>query len=230
MFERLRKAFSTKAQASAQAEDAPASQLLHAPMTEWASTQGFAFSADGSGHGMALDGQVGGKPWRLQLGKPSRDYIRGEEVRARAVLGIDESVAVLVINRPLKEALQKRAYQMYTDSLQTSVDSSLPEEMRWLSMFEEVGWPELPQEFWQRYAVLAERREQAQAWVDAALARAMLNWPQPGPSAEVPFMLILMNGKAYLRMEYRPADLLVMQHAAAIFTSACEAAQNAFRG
>ena len=60
--------------------------------------------------------------WRLQLGRPTRDYIRGEELRARAELGIDDDVAVLVMNRPLKEALEKQAYQMYTDSLQTSVD------------------------------------------------------------------------------------------------------------
>ena len=37
-------------------------------------------------------------------------------------------------------------------------------------------------------------------------------------------MMLLMQGKAYLRMEYRPADLPTLQHAALIFTSACESA------
>ena len=37
-------------------------------------------------------------------------------------------------------------------------------------------------------------------------------------------MILLLNGKAYLRMEYTPADFLTLQHAALIFTSACESA------
>jgi hypothetical protein len=40
----------------------------------------------------------------------------------------------------------------------------------------------------------------------------------------VPFMVLLLRGKAYLRMEYTPANLLTLQHAALIFTTACEAA------
>ena len=46
------------------------------------------------------------------------------------------------MNRPLKESLEKQAYQIYTDQLQTSVDPNLPEEMRWLAMYDEVGWEE----------------------------------------------------------------------------------------
>jgi hypothetical protein len=38
------------------------------------------------------------------------------------------------MNRPLKEALEKRACEKYTDTLQTTADPSLPEEMRWLAM------------------------------------------------------------------------------------------------
>jgi hypothetical protein len=221
MFDRIRKAFS---KAPKESHEGVPSQLAHGPVSEWAATQGFGFSVDGL-QGIALEGKVNGKPWRLQLGRPTRNYILGEEVRARAELDLDGDVAVLVMNRPLKEALEKRAYQIYTDSLQTSVDSAMPEEMRWLAMFDEVGWDSLPPPFWERYAVMTDRRENALAWVDPSLADLMLNWPAPAPSAEVPFMVLLLNGKAYLRMEYTPADLLTLQHAAHIFTSACESAQ-----
>lgn len=225
MFDRIKKAFSRDTRQAAEPESrGPSSQLSHGPVSEWAATQGFAFSVDGSGHGIALEGKVGGKQWRLQLGRPTRNYILGEEVRARAELGVDDDVAVLVINRPLKEALEKKAYQIYTDHLQTSVDPNLPEEMRWLAMYDEVGWDDLPQDFWDRYSVLTDRRENALAWVDLPLARLMMDWPSPSPSAEVPFMILLLRGKAYLRMEYSPADLSTLQHAARIFTSACEAA------
>lgn len=225
MFDRIKKAFSKEAKEPQ--EDTP-SQIAHGPVSEWAGTQGFAFSVDGNGQGVALEGKVSGKPWRLQLGRPTRNYILGEEVRARAELGIPEDIAILVMNRPLKEALEKRAYQIYTNELQTSVDSTLPEEMRWLAMFDEVGWDSLPPAFWNRYGVLTDKREHALAWLDGPLADLMMNWQLPAPTAEVPFMVLLLNGKAYLRMEYTPADLLTLQHAALIFTSACESALGAF--
>lgn len=226
MFDRIKKAFYREAKAPAPVDD-PAGQVAHGPVSEWAGTQGFAFSVDGAGKGVALEGKVGGRPWRLQIGRPSRDYIRGEEVRARADLGVDGDTAVLVMNRPLKTALEKQAYQIYTDQLQTSVDTSLPEEMRWLAMYDEVGWDSLPREFWNRYSVLTDRRESALAWVDPGLAELMLQWPAPAP-AEVPFVLMLLRGKVYLRMENTPADITVLQHGAHIFTHACESALGSF--
>jgi len=225
MFDRIKKAFS-KGPKEAGASVVPNSQLAQGPVSEWAATQGFGFSVDGTGRGITLEGDVNGKPWRLQVGSPSRQYIRGEEVRARAELGIDGDVAVLVMNRPLKEALEKQAYQIYTDDLQTSVDSQLPEEMRWLAMYDEVGWDALPPAFWDRYGVLTDQRESAVGWIDPALAGLMLDWPDPATSAEVPFMMLLLRGKAYLRMEYMPADLPTLQHAALVFTRACEAAMS----
>lgn len=225
MFNRIKKALSRSVP---QPREGPPSQVAHGPVSEWAGTQGFAFSVDSAGHGIALEGKVSGKPWRLQLGRPTRNYIIGEEVRARGELGIPGDIAVLVMNRPLKEALEKRAYQIYTNDLQTSVDSSLPEEMRWLAMFDEVGWDSLPATFWDRYGVLTDKRDHALAWVDPVLADLMMKWPAPAPSAEVPFMVLLLNGKVYLRMEYTPADLVTLQHAALIFTSACESALGAF--
>ncbi|HEY8047617.1 MAG TPA: hypothetical protein VIE63_00480 [Ramlibacter sp.] len=224
MFERIKKAFTKEARREA------APSAMHAgPVSEWAATQGFGFSVDDAGQNIALEGKIGGRPWKLVLGKPTRNYIFGEEVRGRAELGIDEDVAVLIMNRPLKEALEKRAYEMYTNDLQTSVDSSMPEEMRWLAMFDEVGWEDLPEAFWSRLAILSDRRESALAWIDPLLAKLMLEWPASAPSAEVPFIVLLLNGKGYLRMEYTPAELGTLQHAARIFTSACESAIGAFK-
>ena len=228
MFDRIKKAFSRDAKAAGAAEPSIlSSQLMHAPVSEWAATQGFALSMHGAGH-MVVEGKVAGRPWRMELGKPSRNYIRTEELRARAELGLNEDVAVMVINRPLKESLEKQAFSMITDSLQTTADPNLPEEMRWLAMYDEVGWESLPIEFWRRYAVLTDRREDAVGWVDMPLAQQLLDWPQPAPGAEVPFLLLLLRGKTYLRMEYMPADISTLQHAAQVFTTACESAIEGF--
>ncbi len=225
MFERIKKALSRQAQEPRESL-APSSQLAHGAASEWAATQGFGFHVD-KRHTMSLDGKVGGKAWKLQVGNPSRAYIRGEELRARAELGVHDDVAILVMNRKLKEALEKQAYEMYTDDLQTSADPRLPEEMRWLAMFDEVGWEGLSQPFWSRYAVLTDNKAYALEWVAPELVDMMLGWPQPAPGPQVPMLILLLRGKAYLRMEYTPADMPTLQHASKIFQKACEVALRA---
>lgn len=226
MFDRLRKAFTRDTKDN----EAPPSQISHGPVSEWAASRGMTFSAAQAGGAVAMQGKVGGCPWRMEIGRPSRKYIEGEELRARAELGVNDDVSALVINRPLKDALERQAYSMITDTLQTTADPNLPEEMRWLAMYDEVGWDGLPANFWKRYAILTDQREHALAWLDTDLARLLMEWPQPAPDPQTPFIVVLMRGKCYLRMQYHPADTTTLQHASTIFTSACESALGAFRG
>jgi hypothetical protein len=225
VFDRIKKVFG-KPGGESRPSEAASSRFPDSPVSEWAATQGLVFSADQAGS-VALEGSVHGKRWRLERGRPTRDYIVGEELRARAQLDLNEDIAVMVMNRALSDRLEHKAYERSTDHLQTSIDGNLPQEVRWLAMYEETAWPALPVAFWNRYSVYTDRPEVATGWIDARLAQLMLQWPQPAPSEQVPFMLLLMRGKAYLRMEYRPADLPILQHAALIFTSACESALNA---
>ena len=132
MFDRIRKALARDAAAASAPAEATTSPSL-SPVSEWAATQGLGFSQTGQAS-FGLDGHVRGRPWRLEVGRPSRKYIQGEELRVRAELGVDPDVVVLLMNRPLKALLEKQAYSMYTDGLQTSVNASLPEEMRWLAV------------------------------------------------------------------------------------------------
>ena len=224
MFDRIKKVFSRQTREDAPETVGPPSQMAGGAISEWAASKGFDVSISGTGGGLGLEGKIRGKRWRMELGRPTRSFIMGEELRGRAELGIDEDAAVLILNRTLKEALDKTAYSIITDPLRTTADPNLPEEMRWLSIYDEVGWDSLAPEFWKRYAVLADRRENALAWLDDKLAALLLDWPPAGPTAETPFMLMLLRGKAYLRMEYRPASVAKLQHATLIFTSACEAA------
>ncbi len=188
-------------------------------ISEWATLQGLTPSAGAASKDVKLDGKIGGKPWRLEQGRPSRDFIHGLELRARAELGLQGDVAVMVMNRPLKNELDKRAFSMYTDTLQTQVDPHLPEEMRWLSMYEEVGWESLGHEFLDRYAILADERERAPAWVTPDLARQLMLWPKP--DVQVPMVLMLLRGKVYLRMQIEEGDLATLEHATQVFTISC---------
>jgi hypothetical protein len=191
--------------------------------SEWASMQGLGFSqrADGRG-GYQMDGKIGDKPWRMEQGKPSRDFIKGSELRARAELGIRDGVAVMVMNRQLKNDLDKRAFALYTDSLQTIADPNLPEEMRWLSIYEEMGWESLGEAFLNNYAILAEDRETAMAWINPELVTLLMAWPDHNPAT--PKILMILRGKAYLRMQCTEGDIPTMEHATTVFTTACELA------
>lgn len=226
MFDRLRKAFHLDARDRV---DTVPSQQPHGPVSEWAASRGMSFSSAAIGSTVTMQGKVGGRSWKMELGRPSRDYIAGEELRARAELGVDDDVGALVINRPLKDALERRAYSMITDTLQTTADPRLPEEMRWLAMYDELGWEGPPEAFWARYAVLADCRETALAWVDDALVKQLMSWPEPAPLPQVPFMVVLLRGKCYLRMQYLPAETSTLDHATDVFLSACESALTAFR-
>jgi hypothetical protein len=218
MFERLKKVFVA---GKADAGDSAASDEA---VSEWAGTRGFSFTGMGKGKGFALKGSVGNKPWKMERSPASRDYMHGEELRARGEIKVNDDVTVLVMNRALKDALEKKAYQAYTDTLQTTADHNMPEEVRWLAMYPEVGWESLPKPFWQRYAVMADHRSHALAWLDSHLVELMMSWPEPSPDAQVPFILMVQRGKAYLRMQYTPADMPTLEHAALIFTTACESA------
>jgi hypothetical protein len=226
MFDRIRKVF--QREPKEREGEAAASQSAHGPVSEWAATRGMSFSSGPEGHTVSMQGRVGGHPWRMELGKPTRDFISGEELRARAELGVFDDIGAMIINRPLKEALERRAYSMITDTLQTTVDPRLPEEMRWLAIYDEIGWDGAPPAFWQRYAVVSDKREHALAWVDDALVRLLLAWPAPAPSPQVPFMVVLLRGRCYLRMQYQPAATTTLDHASAVFDAACESALGAF--
>lgn len=222
MFERIKKAFGRSAPAGA-------AQRAHVPdhhqqTSEWAHRHGLAFEGSAQSASFTVSGDALGKPWRLQRARPSRPFIHGDELRARAELGLGTDVAVLVINRPLKEALERQAYASFTDSLQTTADAGTHEELRWLSMFDELGWPGAPDAFWTRYAVVGDNLAHAQAWLDDAMCGLLLGWPQDGPDAQTPFTMMLVRGKAYLRMEYAPADLPTLAYTTNIFVTACETA------
>ncbi|TAG35159.1 MAG: hypothetical protein EAZ34_04150 [Polaromonas sp.] len=219
MFDPFKKAFGASANKPEKRAFA-ASDVVSA----WAEAQGFAYSRPTEGKVFSIAGRIGNKPWRLERSHSSRAYIQGDELRARAELKVDEDVAVLIMNRSLKEALEKQAYALYTDTLQTTVDPKLGEEMRWLAMYREVGWEGLGPAFWARYSVLADKRAHALAWLEPSLADALMSWPEPAPDAQVPFVLMLLRGKGYLRMQYTPADMPTLAHTTLIFTRACESA------
>ena len=211
MFDRLRKAFGAIGAASS--DTGP---VTNRDMARWAARQQMAIVTHSTDGHFDLGGDLHGHPWRLECGVPTRDYVQGRELRGRADVGADLDAAVMVLNRPLQEALEGTAYTAITDTLQTNVNASLPEEVRWLAMYEETAWPGLPASFRQHFAVVAERIELAQRWIHAPVVSQLLNAVEGEGGTErarSPLVLMLVRGKVYLRMEHTQRSLAEVAHA-----------------
>jgi hypothetical protein len=183
-----------------------------------------------SGIGSGIQGTVHGMPWKLERAAASRNYISGEEIRGRADIAVDSQVSVIIMNRPLKELLEKRAYALYTDTIETQASPTLMEEMRWLALYPQVGWERLTDSFWHRYAVMAGQRAHAMSWLTPELADLLMAWPEPALAADIPFILMVMRGKVYLRMQLTPSDSNTLNHIASVFTAAAQSGVDVFPG
>lgn len=222
MFERLRNLANRITGSTSDKSVATAVQL-----SQWAKGQGWAFAFQGEPARFHLGGLVAGQPWRMESGAPARDYIRGTELRARADLHVVPEVTLMVISRALKEELEGRVYGAITDTLQTAVDDSLPQEMRWLAIYEELRWPELPASFSRLFAVVGDSADHAQRWVNAPVVSHLLMERVPAERVQAPLLLMLGDGKVSLRMQTSARHLPDLQYATGLLTTATAvAAQN----
>ena len=241
MFNRLKKVVAVNKDGAFEADFGKDKDLALAPHDhlepgdagpQWADLNGMSCKVEAGGGNFRVSGNLGGHSWKAERAPASRDYLVGEELRGRAEIGISSQVTVVIMNRALKELLEKRAYALYTDTLETQASPVLTEEMRWLALYPEAGWDSLTDAFFHRYTILAERPAHAMTWLTPALAELLMAWPDPAPDDTVPFILMLMRGKAHLRMQALPdnatADLPALIHAVKLLVTASGLAMTAF--
>ena len=191
----------------------------------WAAAENFAkarklvFAPRPGQRGYTLDGQVQGKAYKIERGSPSRQYVQGVELRARCDLGVSPNAVLMVVNRHLKKSLDENTYSAFTDTMETMVNSNMPEEVMWMTMYGEVGWQDLGERFINDYCILAEDKSHARAIVDAPLVKALTSWPEHKLTRPVIFML--MRGRLYMRMQFDD-DSFMLEHAIDCFTLFCQ--------
>jgi hypothetical protein len=208
MFERLKTAFSSRV-AAGDADEGLA-QWAHERLLNHMPLLGGAY---------AIGGRLLDRPFRAECIASSRAYIQGMELMAKADLGLTPEVSVIVMNRALKRRLEVLANELYaevTDALQTTA-RALPEEVRWLSMYRDAGWPGPDDAFWGRYAVLTDAPDMARQWLDDESIGMLMDWPAE-PGGDAPRLFMLTRGKTYLRMQAGPpGDSTPALHALDIF-------------
>ncbi len=208
MYERLKNALSPHAWLRSRS----------APLAEWAQEHALSF-APMMGGAYLLTGKWQGRPVRIQCLAPSRPFIQGMELMARADLGLRSQGNVVVMNRALKEVLEARSralYSQYTDELRTMA-GVVPEEVRWLSMYRDAGWVGPDHRFWSRYAALTDAPELARQWIDSESEQQLMAWPG-GVTDATPMMFMLQRGKTYMRLQIdHTRDTAAAVHALGLF-------------
>jgi hypothetical protein len=188
-------------------------------VSDWAKTNKLKFKREHEGAGFVIDGGMDSKPWRLEWGPPQRNYIEGNELRLRMELGLSPNLQMLLISQPLLETLERQTFERFTESTQTVIDGATPEEMRWLAMFPKVPY-KASKDVRMRFGLVGSAPAEAAAWVEGALARQMEEAAVGFLKNEPPFVLMLLRGRAYLRMQLPEPRVSVMAQAVATFETA----------
>ncbi len=191
----------------------------YAEVIEWTQQRGHGFKRARGEAGFVVDGQLEGKPWRLEWGLPQREYIVGHELRLRMELELPSEAQMLLLSRPLMDALERKTFEEFTDNVQTQVGTKTPEEMRWLVMFPKLNLGSF-KNLKTRFGAVASTVETGMAWLTGPLAHALDQASKGLLIKDPPFVLMTLRGRAYLRMQLSSPDATDIAAALALFETA----------
>ncbi|MBI2733308.1 MAG: hypothetical protein HYX44_08410 [Aquabacterium sp.] len=147
-------------------------------LSAWAKAQGFAFKRvkDKTGGGYVVETDQG---WRVEWGSSQRPYITGQELRFRCDTGLPGDVQMILVSKVVAQTLESDVFSRFTNAMQTQIDNTLPDEMRWLAMHPRVSLNASAM-LSKRFALLCNAETVMQAWLDPAtiqeLESAAANW------------------------------------------------------
>lgn len=185
-------------------------------VADWARSQKLRYKREQEGAGFVIDGGLESKPWRLEWGPPQRQYIEGHELRLRIELGLSPNLQILLISQPLLETLERQTFERFTESTQTVIDGNTPEEMRWLAMYSKVPF-KASKDVRARFGLVGSGAAEAAAWVEGALARQLEEAVAGALKSEPPFVMMLLRGRCYLRMQLPEPDVRTIAQVISLF-------------
>jgi hypothetical protein len=209
----------------------PEAQAAWNPAAAWAHAQGHVFRLVPE-QGFVVDGQLRtvnpeadaaprpAVPWRLEWGPSNRHYIVTQELRLRCELGLDPELQLLLINRCLKDQMERSVFERYVEGVQTRIDHDTPPEMRWLVMLPQVPPAELP-ELGANWVAVGSSKTALLQWVGGALAGALARGVDDPAQ---PVVLMISRGRLALRTELREHEFGALQDWTGLFETALRAA------
>jgi hypothetical protein len=192
-------------------------------VAQWAERRQATFRVASKGEGFTVEGRTGAVPWRLEWGPSQRPYVTGTELRLRGDLGLPADLQVLLLNRPLAEALEKAVFDEYVEGVQTRIDTSAPPEMRWLVMFPKVAGADL-KALRARYAAVASHKAWVLRWLEGAFAEELAK--APGEVGD-PVVWMVGRGRMMLRTALPVPEPEAIKPWLALFETALRQARRA---
>ena len=140
-------------------------------LATWAKAEGHAFKRvkDKTGGGYVVETADG---WRVEWGESQRPYIMGKELRFRCDTGMSPDVQMVMVSKTLAQALESDVFSRFTNAMQTQIDNTLPDEMRWLAMHQRVSLNASPG-LAKRFMLLSNADAVASAWLDDGVLSAL---------------------------------------------------------
>ena len=188
-------------------------------VSAWAKAHGHGFKRARGDDGFVIDGSLGGKPWRLEWGPPQRSYIEGHELRLRMELGLSPDTQMLLLSRPLMDALERKTFEEFTDNVQTQIGTQSPEEMRWLVMFPKVNMSSL-KPLRARFGAVASTPTAGLSWLEGPVAELLEQASRTLLRDDPPFVLMTLRGRAYLRLQMAAPEVNDLAAAVELFEAA----------
>lgn len=188
-------------------------------VAEWARERGLAFKRAREDEGFVVEGELSGRPVRIEWGPPQRAYIEGRELRIRMELKLPADLQMLLLSRPLMELLEKQTFERFTEGTQTQIDTSSPEEVRWLVMFSKVDLSAY-RVLRSHFAAVASAPAAGAAWIAGGLATQLERALGGLLATDPPFVLMTLRGRSYLRTRLIDPDPVALTSAVAIFEAA----------
>lgn len=197
-----------------------------AEASKWAKKSDYAFRGTKEADGFVVEGAFASRPWRMEYGPPQRTYLEGRELRLRMDLGLPPLMQMVVMTKRLMEVLERETFERYTEGMQTQIDVSTPEEMRWLAMFPKFSVP-LQRDLRQRFGAVASDTDIAAAWFDAALTDALEAAAKSFLAEQPPFVMMTLRGRVYVRLQMPELNARVLPQSVALLDAAAHAALRA---
>jgi hypothetical protein len=187
----------------------------------WAEARGHRLKRVRNADGRVVEFDWEGRRGRLEWGPSKRAYLVGQELRVCIEAGLPQHLEMLLMSRSLAQRLDSQAYQTLVQDQQTGIDTTLPEEVRWLSMLERVPVPSTVA----GYVMLSSSPPHAQRWLEGDLlsrvSRAAHNWL----GDDAPLVLMTLRGRIYLRTEAQVTEATVLDGACNLAEAAAASAR-----
>lgn len=188
-------------------------------LSTWAKAEGYAYKTvrdkDGGGHVV----QSPDEDWRVEWGSSQRSYIKGKELRFRSETKLSPDVQILLISRVLAHKLETEVFSSFTNAMQTQVDNTLPDEMRWLPMHPRVSLSD-PPVLSKRFVVLSNAEAVARQWLDDHLLGVLEDAASTWWTDALTMVVTVNRGRLTIRMPGQPLEVAQLKAVGALCSQA----------